>query len=182
MSLKAIVVHENFDSTTFMNDIALIKLDRPVKLTNFVRTVCLQEKSEQDLAIPGTYGIATGWGVRKALKLGQSAQLKDMSNVLHYSSLKIQNDQFCSNRAMPFSVNSTVTFCSGDGQRRSGTCSGDGGGAFVRKTQRRDGKRRSWVATGTVSWGKGCGQKDEPGYYTKVYPFIEWIKKTMSEN
>ncbi|XP_078345207.1 complement C3-like [Oculina patagonica] len=182
MSLKAIFVHKNYNSSLYLNDIALVKLDQPVKLTNFVRTVCLQEKNEGDLAIPQTHGIATGWGITRALKLGEPFHRRDLSKVLHYSSLKVQNDDFCSNRSMPFSINSTVTFCAGDGQRRRGTCTGDGGGAFVREAQRGDDNRWAWVATGIVSWGKGCGQKDEPGYYTRVYPFIDWIKKTMDKN
>ena len=181
MLLKAIFLHENYNSTLYMNDIALLKLDQPVKLSNFVRTVCLQEKNERDIAIPETYGVVAGWGITKSLKMGEPYNLRDLSQVLHYSSLKIQNDQFCSIRSMPFFINSTVTFCVGDGQKRSGTCAGDGGGAFVREVQRSQ-KRRAWVATGIVSWGKSCGQKDEPGYYTRVYPFIDWIKKTMDKN
>lgn len=182
ISLKAIFVHEYFNPTTFLNDIALMKLDQPVELTNFVRTVCLQDKSEQDLAIPETYGVATGWGVTKALRFGELPNVKDFPNVLHHSVLKIQNNQYCSNRSMPFSINSTVTFCAADEQKRSGTCSGDSGSAFVRETQRGDDKHWAWVVTGILSWGKGCAQKDEPGYYTRVYPFIDWIKKTMDEN
>lgn len=141
--------------------------------------MCLPEKDERDLAIPETNGIVAGWGLTTALKIGEKRG--ELSKVLHYSSLKIQNDHFCSNRSMPFSINSTVTFCAGDGQRRSGTCSGDGGGAFVREAQRGDDNRWAWVATGIVSWGIGCAQKDEPGYYTRVYPFIDWIKETMEK-
>lgn len=182
MSLNRIFIHEKYNSSIYLNDIALVKLNQPLKVTNFVRTVCLQEKDKRDLAIPETYGIATGWGITKAMKLGEPFRRRDLPKVLHYSSLKIQNDQLCTETAKPFSINSTVTFCAGDGQRRSGTCTGDGGGAFVRETQRGVDKRWAWVATGVISWGKGCAQKDGPGYYTKVYPFIDWIKKTMDSS
>ena len=39
-----------------------------------------------------------------------------------------------------------------------------------------------WVAIGLVSWSLGCVQKDHYGYYTRVFSFIDWIKKTMEDN
>ena len=64
-------IHPNFMHATYDNDIALIKLRTEVKLGKFVRTVCLPQKQEGDLAIPRKYGLVTGWGATKALKIGQ---------------------------------------------------------------------------------------------------------------
>ena len=163
-----------------MNDLALIKLIEPVQLGKFVRTVCLPTKDEGDLAIPTKYGIVAGWGSTKALKPGERPEKADQySTVLQYSAFTIQSDRLCSNRSvLPF--NSTVSFCAGDGKGGNDTCMGDSGGAFVREGRRGDGYR--WIATGLVSWGNGCAQKDQFTYYTRVYPFIDWIKKTMDEN
>ena len=163
-----------------MNDIALVKLKQEVNLGKFVRTVCLPEKDEHDLAIPTKYGIATGWGATKPLKPNEEPKKADRHpTVLQYSAYKIQSDQLCSNKSV-IPINSTVTFCAGDGKGGNDTCKGDSGGAFVREGKRGDKYR--WVATGIVSWGNGCAQKDEYGYYTRVYPFIDWIKKTIDEN
>lgn len=134
------------------------------------------------MAIPETHGIVTGWGVTKAVKLGESFRRQDLAKVLHYSSLKIQNDRLCTERSKPYVINFTVTFCAGDAQIRGGSCTGDSGGAFVHETKRGVDKRRAWVATGVLSWGIGCAQKNNPGYDTKVYPFIAWIKKTIDDN
>ena len=182
MSLDQIFMHEKFNSSSYVNDIALLKLNRPLKLSKFVRTVCLQEKDERDLAAPLMHGIATGWGVTKAMRPGEWFRLKDLPNILHYSFLTIQNDQLCTETSKLFPINSTVTFCAGDAQKRSGTCSGDDGGALVREAQKGVDKRWVWVATGVISWGNGCAQKDDPGYYTKVYHFIDWIKRTIDNN
>ena len=76
--------------------------------------------------------------------------------------------------------NSTMTFCAGDGKGGSGACKGDSGGAFVRQIRRGTSFKR-WVVIGVVSWGKGCAQKDQYGYYTRVYPFVGWIKKTIND-
>ena len=179
---KKIIVHENFKPDTFLNDIALVQLDQPFELKRYVRTVCLPEKDEGDLAIPGKQGIATGWGVTGALKLGEDTKRKDLSKVLKHASFEIQSDQLCSRRSQTLPIDPTVTFCAGDGKGKNDACKGDSGGAFVREAHRDDGKRWAWVATGIVSWGDGCAQNGQYGYYTRVYPFIDWIRETMDKN
>ena len=164
----------------FKNDIALIKLEREVKLGPFVRTLCLPEKEEGDLAIPTKYGFATGWGVTQALKPLELPELQNRySKRLQYSAYTIQSDELCANRSV-IAINSTVAFCAGDGKGGNDTCQGDSGGAFVRQGKRGDDYR--WVATGLVSWGLGCAQKNQYGYYTRVYPFTDWIKNVIKEN
>ena len=177
---EKIYVHPEYNDAHFVNDIALVKLKQKVELGKFVRTVCLPTKDEGDLAIPKKYGITAGWGATKALKPGESlADADRYSRILQHSAYVIQPDQLCLNRSvLPF--NSTVSFCAGDGKGGNDTCKGDSGGAFVREGRREGGYR--WVAVGLVSWGNGCAQKDEYEYNTRVFPFIDWIKKTMDEN
>ena len=182
MLIKEIFLHEDFNINTLQNDIALLQLDQQLELKPFVRTVCLPEKIEGDLLVPDKHGIATGWGVTRALQMYEEHERKDLSNILKHSFFKIQSDQLCSENSQKIAVNSTVTFCAGDGQGGSDTCQGDSGGAFILEAPRGHKKRRAWVATGIVSWGVGCAQKNQYGYYTRVYPFIDWIKKTMDKN
>jgi len=173
-------VHQDYVDGKFVNDIALIKLMDKVKLSPFVRTLCLPDKDEGDLAIPMKYGFATGWGVTQALKpLEEPKSENKYSTRLQYSAFAIQSDELCANRSV-IAVNSTVAFCVGDGKGGNGTCHGDSGGAFVREGKRGEGYR--WVATGLDSWSLGCAQKNQYGYYTRVYPFTDWIKNTIKEN
>ena len=173
-------VHEDYVDRKFINDIALIKLREKVKLSPFARTLCLPEKDEGDLAIPMKYGFVTGWGVTQALKYSERPKPQSRySTRLQYSAFTIQGDQQCANRSV-IAFNSTVAFCAGDGKGGNDTCHGDSGGAFVREGKR--GEDYRWVATGLVSWGLGCAQKNEYGYYTRVYPFTDWIKNTIKEN
>ena len=140
--------------------------------------MCLPEEVEGDLAVPGTNGIVAGWGITRALRLGEAVDPSDRSSVLRHAAFTIQRDHLCLNKSI-LAYNTTMTFCAGDGKGGRDTCKGDSGGAFVRHI-RRD-RKSQWVAVGIVSWGKGCAQKDEYGYYTRVYPFIHWIKKTIKE-
>ena len=72
----------------------------------------------------------------------------------------------------------SIRRCVGDGKGGNDTC--HGGGAFVREGKRCDKYR--WIVTGLVSWGEGCAQENQYGYYTRVYPFIDWIKKVVAKN
>ena len=178
---EKIFVHQDYVKSKFENDIALVKLSQKVELGPFVRTLCLPETDEGDLAIPTKYGIATGWGVTQALKPKELPDVdKQRSKRLRYSAFTIQNDQLCANKSSLQPFNSKVAFCAGDGKGGNDTCHGDSGGAFVREGKRGDDYR--WVATGLVSWGLGCALPDQYGYYTRVFPFRDWIQETMRKH
>ena len=38
-----------------------------------------------------------------------------------------------------------------------------------------------WFAAGIVSHGEGCARRDEPGVYTRVSRFVNWIDDTKRE-
>jgi len=44
--IKSTIIHENFHSYTFNNDIAIIEMDEPVSVNGMVRTACLPEGSK----------------------------------------------------------------------------------------------------------------------------------------
>ena len=179
--VRTVVPHPRYVSPpSYLNDIALVKLRKGITLGKFSRTLCLPEKDEGDLAKPDKYGYVTGWGMTEAVNSTQKIKAADIkySNVLQYASFVIQKNQECLNKTSYF-LNATVTFCAGDGKGGKDSCKGDSGGAFVRQLKRGDNNR--WIAVGIVSWGEGCAQKDKYGYYTRVYPFIDWIKKTVEE-
>lgn len=178
LPVEKIYLHQGFIHSMFVNDIALVKLKEHVELGKFVRTVCLPEKDKGDMATPAKYGYVSGWGATRALKPGEDPREADRySKVLKYSSFMIQTDHVCSN-STKYYFNSTVSFCAGDGKGGNDTCKGDSGGAFVLERKRETDYR--WIISGLVSWGEGCAQKDHYGYYTRVYPYIDWIKKIVT--
>lgn len=176
VSIEKVFVHHGYRKETYESDIALVKLKQPVELGDFVRTVCLPKSEEGDLAIPTKYGFASGWG---STKPSEGERNYHHSKVLKYSAFEIQQDRLCLTATKKI-VKLNVTFCAGDGKGGNDTCFGDSGGAFVREVKRGDGHR--WVATGLISWGEGCAQENHYGYYTRVYPFIDWINNTVHEN
>ena len=62
VGISRIIVHENYDRTTHVNDIAVLKLSKPVDITdttNSIRAVCLPSKDETFEKHNATVG---GWG------------------------------------------------------------------------------------------------------------------------
>ena len=55
---KRIFVHERFVSSTFENDIAVIRLDRPVTISKYASPICLPSNN----ILPGTQVTVAGWG------------------------------------------------------------------------------------------------------------------------
>ncbi len=65
--------------------------------------------------------------------------------------------------------------CAGDWQGGKDTCQGDSGGPLYRRSG------DEWILAGVVSYGNGCAQSTNPGIYTSVSSFRDWITKTIAE-
>lgn len=80
------MVHPKHRISAFDFDIALVKLTQAVRLNTFVRTVCLPEKEEGDLATVQASGIVAGWGVTRPLGLAEPPAPRDFSSCYSHNS------------------------------------------------------------------------------------------------
>ncbi|XP_072552176.1 complement factor I [Salminus brasiliensis] len=160
--VKNIIIHKEYNSQTYQNDIALVQLE---ELANekvclnpnpAVRSVCVPWSTLQFQ--PGDTCTISGWGRNKE---GRSAEALKWANVTIIGECK----KYYKDRLHEGME------CAGDLDGRVDSCQGDSGGPLVCK----DASGLSYV-WGIVSWGEKCGEADYPGVYTKVAHYFEWIR------
>lgn len=61
IEVENITIHDKYSRRTRSNDIALIKLKKPVTITKFVRPACLYNKDDNPIGVQ-----VTGWGLTEA--------------------------------------------------------------------------------------------------------------------
>jgi len=156
--IERIVVHPKYSNTQLTNDIALIKLKDPAKLSTRVQTICLPPRGTSPSI--GSRCYLSGWG---------SIQHPGPSHhTLQQAMLPVVKEKNCFNRK--------DMVCTGFGRSsKTNACRGDSGGPYV--CRRTDGRwEQHGVASFVVEYCK---------YYTaftKVGDYYDWIYETMANS
>jgi len=162
--LIEMIPHENYDTKTFENDIAVLKLDRPVIFNNSTYPICLPPSGK---TFTNTRAFVVGWGT---IYFGGPT-----SNILQEVNLRVWNNKECATNYGRLNRKITDTMlCAGEQQRDA--CQGDSGGP-LNCLDRNTGK---WELCGVVSWGARCAEPDFPGVYTRTTEYLDWIEANMS--
>ncbi|KAJ0172183.1 hypothetical protein K1T71_012156 [Dendrolimus kikuchii] len=149
--------HEKYDSKTYYNDVAILKLHRPAVFNTYVWPICLPPPGMQ---MTNETAIVIGWGVQF---IGGPK-----SNVLMEVSVPIWDHQKCKDAYVERV--SAVNICAAGYEGEKDACQHDSGGPLM--YQMPSGR---WAIIGIVSWGLRCGEANHPGIYTKVESYLEWI-------
>ncbi|EAT34461.1 AAEL013299-PA, partial [Aedes aegypti] len=162
------------DHSSHRNDIAILLMRLPVRYTDYVIPICIDQNADIDLRnLEGERGWITGWG---------TTQTGSISDVLHTASLPVVSYLQCFNdheTVFGNLLNENV-FCAGD---RNGTSpgTGDSGGGMYFS----DGDR--WVLRGIVSFAKADELKNEVDtskfvIFVNVQRFLTWIREIIADN
>jgi secreted trypsin-like serine protease len=186
-------VHQNYNRRNFRHDVALIKIPKLKRFTRNQQAICLpREVNTTNIIKDGNEMYAVGWGRTTPLKPYELSNELDGSKDLKQVKLPFKANKFCDDNVKNKTAkaskkykdiwyfNSTTQFCAGDVTGQKDTCHGDSGGpGMVLNLHPVSGKWR-WFQVGVVSWGYGCAQKGEGGYYTKVSAYVDWIDKIIN--
>ncbi|XP_031605530.1 vitamin K-dependent protein C [Oreochromis aureus] len=161
--------HPNYNSKTVDNDIALLRLQTPAPVSEYIIPVCLpgREMAERVLHLNGTMTVVSGWGK-------EDINSTKYSSALNVIEIPLVSHSICTQQMFPHAISNNV-LCAGILGKRKDACEGDSGGPMV--TLYRD----TWFLVGLVSWGEGCGQLDKLGIYTKVSNYNDWINSVREE-
>ena len=174
--VSEISIHRYYDSETYINDIAIIRVSSPFNMNDrSLAIVCLppsiRNYPPNDMTV-----VAIGWGVLSVVE-------KVPSNVLQQVTLKTvaSSIPYCYQTV----YNESVQFCAGvegggKGSKKKmltlrldivylDTCQGDSGGPLMMFSDER------WYVVGITSYGVGCGLPSYPGVYTRVSAYEKYI-------
>ncbi|GIX95298.1 clotting factor B [Caerostris darwini] len=162
--------HPDYQQRFYYNDIALLRLERPVAFNEYVMPVCLPSPAtplSRDRDLEGKQVTVMGWG--------DESYGGKTSRVLREVSFPIASRKACnasyvrvaSNR-FPRGIVANM-LCAGHPNGGKDACQGDSGGPLTTVQNDRH------MQVGIVSFGYKCGDKEYPGVYTKVAPYLGWI-------
>lgn len=160
------IVNADYNAETNDYDIALMRLTRPITVSDVRRPVCLPPKDYSITA--GTYMTVTGWGYRR--ENGAAA------DILQEANIPLIAQSVCSSPTVYGSIITNRMLCAGFPEGKVDACQGDSGGPLVHISD------SSWNLVGVVSWGVGCARKGKPGVYTNVEVMLNWIQTVIEKN
>uniref|UniRef100_A0A4X1SUF6 Peptidase S1 domain-containing protein n=4 Tax=Sus scrofa TaxID=9823 RepID=A0A4X1SUF6_PIG len=163
LRIAEVVEHPLWNLHALRNDIALLKLATPARLSGAVSPVCLPSTNT---SFPtGSLCATTGWGKTRHNALKTPDKLQQ-------AALPIVSSADC--KSYWGSKVTDVMICAG----ASGvsTCMGDSGGPLVCQ------KDGAWTLAGIVSWGSGRCLPFSPGVYARVTKFVPWILEVLKAN
>jgi transmembrane serine protease 3 len=165
------ISHPEYHQETMENDIAIMKLAKPIKFGNNVQPACLPEPSDN---LPDdTKGLVAGWGTtiegKDASRAGKLQQL-----IVPIVNAKKCAD-FYKKAEKPKNIIEKLMLCAGHLEGGKDSCQGDSGGPLTFKSA------KGYTLQGVVSFGQGCARKEMPGIYARVTQYRDWINEKVKE-
>ena len=168
-TVEQVRIHKDYNSTWLKNDIAMARVSKPFHYSYATSPVCIPDSfvcdSGNDLLNPvvGAKCVAAGWG-QISEDGNPSDELRQVEIPILNSCKKTYND-----------INYQI--CGGYEDGGKDSCQGDSGGPLFCQNPDRPG---SWYLGGVISHGIGCARPDNPGVYTRVCKYTDWIQETVS--
>lgn len=166
----------NFNRSS--GDIALLKLNKKVKITDTVDVAKLNRKwwcphDDSD-------AMVIGWGQTQNETYGLGSDVPHKANVKVVST-KICKEKYYDPELQPIFGDlllDKTNICAGLPEGGVDACYGDSGSPILSSC----GKEGKLFVVGTTSYGYGCAKPDFPAVYTRISHYYDWIMDTSFNN
>ncbi|KAG5684327.1 hypothetical protein PVAND_013562 [Polypedilum vanderplanki] len=165
-NVEKIVNHEKYNDSMTYNDITIFILKTIKNFPERITFVKLVKKNYEPKN--GELMMITGYG--------KTEKLLDNNKVLKRAFVPIYNHQKCVKDYNRILIAGEVTknmICAGYEKGEIDSCFGDSGGPLLHADTKE--------LVGITSWGGICGGRYQPGVYTKVSKYINWIEDVMTK-
>lgn len=164
ISVTEIVVHPDYFTYSFANDLALLRLRRAATQT----VMTLDASAAISVERRALNATVIGWGATDDSSYG--------SDVIREVTLPFVSLETCRD-AHYYGAITDGMVCAGYEKGAKSACYGDSGGPLMIATEATSG----WTQVGIVSWGRyGCSGSDNYNVYTRVASYSEWIQACMT--
>ncbi|EZA60544.1 Serine protease snake [Ooceraea biroi] len=170
--ISNVITHPRYKRSVNYNDVAILKLRKPVRMDNNVRPICMQTKSLTSMDItPNISLVVIGWG---ATTFAEESTVRLMKT----PSLSLVDRETCGKSFKDFNQlpsgldESMLCMLDTNETRRADACHGDSGGPLLMLS----GANQTIV--GITAFGQACGGPI-PGVYTAIHSYLEWIEKQV---
>ena len=162
--IARISVHEAYDSLNYLNDIAVLELERTIEKSANVNWICFGDYL--DFEFPKFNSTVYSMGVNN-LEFSSAISLYEIN-------LSILNMQDCALITFLLETNLNSQFCAGQASPRArNTCFQDNGSPLVYKHKDR------WFLTGIVSYGHNDCTSNTPIVYTNISHYSGWLRERI---
>ncbi|XP_049871069.1 transmembrane protease serine 9-like [Pectinophora gossypiella] len=155
-----VVQHPDFNRYTYDNDIAVLRLERPLP-DSLYRPACLPDADGADV-LEGESAMVSGWG--------STVEKGPASNIPMKTEVQIWGEEECSGAGYGRRKVTPRMLCANAPGRDA--CTGDSGGPLLLR-------QPYFTIVGVVSWGRGCAREGYPGVYARVDRFLPWLRVAL---
>ncbi|XP_008207491.1 serine protease snake isoform X1 [Nasonia vitripennis] len=166
------IKHPNYTLPARYNDIALLRLEKPLELSGAVRPACLEIEHEP----VGKVAIASGFGKTAYDEaVGSNELMKVQLNYISKDDCERSYKIDIGGRQLPSGLIPSL-LCAGVMEGGKDTCQGDSGGPLQRVLSE---PYCMYSLVGVTSFGKFCAFENSPAMYSRVSSYVDWIESVV---
>ncbi|KAF7988172.1 hypothetical protein HCN44_007666 [Aphidius gifuensis] len=162
-NVEATYPHSGYNALTLVNDIALVKMHKPLQVSEYVNYAPLPIEPNENFYNESQICTVIGWGRTSTTEF-------IASDVLNHARVPLISSSECKKYYPHDFGNDQI--CAGRQEGGVDACQGDSGGPLV----------CNGILVGIVSWGRGCADRNSPGVYARVDYYLDWINETATIN